>query len=76
MPIGDIVEATLGGALRWLGRMVIELVFELAIQGSGHVVLKTLRPHHEPGETASVIVGTLVWLMLGAGAFWLYRIAA
>ncbi|MBN6150492.1 hypothetical protein JR065_09075 [Xanthomonas sp. AmX2] len=76
MPLGEIVEATLGGALRWFGRVVVELVFEIAIQGSGHLVLKALRPHREPGETAAAIVGLLVWLVLGAGAFWLYRIAA
>lgn len=75
MPIGEIVEATVGGALRWLGRMMVELVFEIGIRGCGHLALKTLRPHREPDETASAIVGLLIWLALGAGAFWLYRVA-
>jgi hypothetical protein len=76
MPVGDIAGEALGGIVRFIGRLFVELVFELLIQGTGHVVLKTLRPHREPGDTESALVGLLVWAAVAAGGFWLYHHAA
>ena len=73
MHMGEIAGEALGGILRFVGRIFVELVFELLIQGTGHVILKTLRSRKEPGDTESAIVGLLVWVAVAAAGFWLYQ---
>lgn len=76
MPVGEIAGEALGGIFRFVARLFIELVFELLIQGTGHAILRTLRPHREPGDTESAVVGLLVWAAVAAGGFWFYQHAA
>ena len=76
MPLGEIAGEALGGVIRFVGRMLFELVFELLIQGSGHVVLKTIRPRREPSEVGSTVVGLLVWAAVVGGGIWFYQHAA
>jgi hypothetical protein len=76
MPVGEIAGEALGGIARFIGRVFIELIFEVLIQGTGHVVLKTFRPGREPGETESAVVGLLVWAAIIGGGFWFYQRAA
>ena len=76
MPIGDIAGEALGGVARFAGRVLFEIVFELIVQGTGHLLLRFLRPKSDPGDTASAIVGLLFWAGVVAGGFWLYHVAA
>ena len=64
MPVGEIAGEAIGSILRFAGRIFVELVFELLIQGTGHLVLKLLRPREEPGDTESAVVGILVWAIV------------
>lgn len=72
MPVGDVAGEALGGVIRFVGRVFVEFVLELLIQGTGGVVLKLLRPRHEPGETAAAIVGLVVWLVVAAVGYGLH----
>ena len=76
MPIGEIAGEALGGILRVVGRLVFELVFELMIQGTGYLLIRCVRPRHEPGDAASALVGLFFWAPVAAGVFWLYRTLA
>lgn len=44
MPRDDLAGDALGGLFRFLGRMLVEPVFELPIKGVGDGVLRVLRP--------------------------------
>jgi len=76
MPVGEIAGEALGGIVRFVGRLLVELVFELLIQGTGYAVLKALRPRQEPGDTASAVVGLLVWVAVAAAGLWFFQHAA
>jgi len=76
MPIGEIAGEALGGIFRVVGRLVFEIFFELIIQGTGHVLIRTFRPAHEPSDKACAVVGLLFWAAAGVGGYLLYRAAA
>jgi hypothetical protein len=73
MPIGDITGEALGGIVRAVARIVFEIVFEFLVKGTGHAVLRVLRPRAEPGEGESAVVGLVVWLVVAGVGFWVYR---
>ncbi|MBD9534974.1 hypothetical protein ATCM_11040 [Stenotrophomonas sp. ATCM1_4] len=73
MPLDDLAGEALRGALRVVGRMLVELVFEILLKGTGHVVIRLFRPGKEPGDAACALVGLLVWAGVAAGAFLLHR---
>lgn len=76
MPIGEIAGEVLGGAARVIGRVLFELVVEVMIRGTGHVLSRAIRPASEPGDTASAIAGVVFWATVGAGGFFVYRALA
>ena len=73
MPLDDLAGEALRGALRVVGRMLVELVFEILLKGTGHVVIRLFRPGKESGDAACALVGLLVWAGVAAGAFLLHR---
>lgn len=73
MPLGDIAGEALGGVLRFIGRLLFEVVVEVLIQGTGHVILRTVRPKSEPGETACTLVGLVFWATVIVLGWFLYR---
>ena len=73
MPLGEIVGESLGGVLRFAGRLLFEVVFEFLIQGLGHVVIRTVRPGSEPSATACTIVGLVCWAALISAGYFVFR---
>jgi len=73
MPVGDIVGEALGGVARIAGRIVVELVFEVVVQGTGYALLRLFRPDHEPSDTACAVVGLSFWVGVVAAGYWLYH---
>ena len=73
MPIGDIAGEALGAVVRLVGRMLVEVVFELVIQGAGYLLLRLFRPHSKPSDEACAIVGLLFWLTAIVVGLGLYR---
>jgi len=73
MPMDDIAGTVVNSLLRGLAWIIVELVFETIIKGTGYRVLIILRPRKEPSETACGVVGLLCWLVAVVLAFALYR---
>lgn len=76
MPLGDIAGEALGGVFRFIARIALEIVVEWLLQGTGALILRLLRPRHEPGETAATLTGLLFWIAIIVAGVWLYRQAA
>ena len=72
----DIAGEVIGGVVRVAARFIIEVVFEFAIQGTGDLILRTIRPRSEPGDAACALVGLLFWGGFATGVYWLYRLWA
>ena len=69
----EIIGDTLGGVLRFLGRFLADIVFEVLVHGLGHAVIRFVRPGHEPGPLACTVVGLLCWALVAGGGLALYR---
>ena len=76
MPLGEIAGEALGGIFRVIGRVLIEVFFELILQGTGYFLLKLVRPKHEPSDAACAIAGILFWLVMAVGGYFIYKAAA
>jgi len=76
MPLGEIAGETLGGIARVVGRILFEVFFEFIIQGTGYVLVRTVRPKTEPDDTVCTVVGLLFWVAVGVGGYFVYRAAA
>ena len=76
MPVGDVAGDAIGAVARFLGRIFVEVIFEIVIRGVGYGALKAVRPREEPGETEEAVVGFLVIIALVALGAWAYRAAA
>ena len=73
MSLGDIAGEALGGVFRFIARMVFEIVVEIVLHGTGVLILRMLRPKHEPGETAAALTGLGFWIAMVALGVWIYR---
>lgn len=69
----DAVGELLGGVLRFVGRMLVEVVVELMLYGTGHLLLKPFYRDKEPSEGLCALVGLLAWAVFAAVAFMAYR---
>jgi hypothetical protein len=76
MPLGDIAGEALGGVFRFIARIVFEIVVEWLLRGTGALILRLVRPRHEPGETAAILTGLVFWIAAIALGLWVYRQAA
>ena len=76
MPLGDIAGETLGGIVRVVGRILFEIFFEIIIQGTGYVLVRTVRPKTEPDDTICAVVGLLFWVFVGVGGYFVYHATA
>lgn len=76
MPVGEIIGEAIGGVLKVAGRLVLEVVFELFIQGTGHMLIRFVRPKSDPSDLACGIVGILFWAVVGATIYAVHRTSA
>ena len=56
--------------------MVLEVVVELLIMGTGRVLIQFVRPKSEPSDLVCGIIGILFWVTVGSGIYVLYRATA
>lgn len=69
----DALGEVLGGAIRLVGRILIEVVIEGLCHGTGWVVLKPFHRRKDPHETLCTVVGLIVWAGLALAAYATYR---
>lgn len=73
MPLDDIGGSLLGGLVRFVIYVSVDIFFEAIIKGTGHFVLVGLRPNKEPSETACAVVGLLFWAALVVAGVFILR---
>lgn len=72
--IGDIVGEVAGGALKFIGRLFLEVVFEFLIKGAGHILCSPFsRRKLDPDGGFVVVVGLAFWVALGVGLYAIKR---
>ena len=71
--VAEVIGEVLGGALRVVGRffweMVVQVLFELLIQGVGYLLCQPFKPDVEPDGTLATVVGLVAWVLFIAGGY-------
>jgi hypothetical protein len=72
--IGDIVGEVAGGALKFIGRLFLEVVFEFLIKGAGYILCSPFsRRKSDPDSVLVVVVGLVFWVAVGVGIYAIKR---
>jgi hypothetical protein len=72
--IADIVGEVVGGVLRFLGRIVLEVVFELLVKGTGSAICQPfIKKKLDPDGWLVVVVGLSFWGAVGIGLYAIKR---
>lgn len=72
----ELLGGAVALALRFIGYVLADVLFDLLVRGLGHRVLRILMPRREHGEAAAAVVGLLAWAIVAGGVLWIYRSAA
>ena len=74
MPIDELGGHFLGSALRIVGRVLLELLFELPVRGLGYAILSRRRRRVREDDLACVVVGLLFWAAVAVLAWLGWRV--
>jgi hypothetical protein len=72
MPIGEIAGELLGGAVRFLGSIVVELVLEVAIRGPGYFICRLFDEDVDPESSWVILAGVIFWILIGIVSYFSY----
>lgn len=73
MPFGEVAGEILGGAIRLIGRVFVEIVFEVCVKGLGYLVCRLFTRTVNSEGILVVVVGLLAWTFLLAGLYFSYE---
>lgn len=72
--IGDVVGEVAGGVLKFVGRLILEVVFEFLIKSLGYIICRPFsRRKLDPDSGLVVVVGLMIWVSVGVGIYAIKR---
>ncbi len=72
--IGDVVGEAAGGLLKFIGRLIFEVVFEFLIKGAGYILCRPFsRRTLDPDGGLVVVVGLTFWVTVGVAIYAIKR---
>lgn len=74
MPIGEIAGEVLGGALRVIGRILVEVVFEICIKGLGYLVCRPFSRSVNFDGVLVAVVGLVTWAIILIALYFGYEL--
>ena len=72
MPIGDIAGELLGGALRVIGNILLEVVLEIFIRGPGYLICRSFKKNIDPESGWVVLAGLAFWILVAISGYFTY----
>ena len=72
MPIGDVAGEFLGGVLRVIGNIVLEVVLEILIRGPGYLICRVFKQDINPEGGWVIVVGLAFWVFVVVSGFYTY----
>ncbi len=73
MPVGEIASEFLGGALRFIGNLLLEVVLEFLVRGPGYLLCKPFKKDVDPEGGLAAFVGIVFWVIVAVGAWFIYQ---
>lgn len=70
---GEVIGEVVGGVFRIIGRILLEVVFELLVKGAGYLVCRPFKRNVDPDSGLVVVVGLVFWLVAGVIGYAVYR---
>ncbi|VUD63767.1 hypothetical protein TDB9533_03179 [Thalassocella blandensis] len=71
MPIDTIAEGIFGSILRFIGWVLVDVIFEFLVKGMGYLVCRPFKKVNPDGLVA-LLVGIVSWIFLGIFIYLLY----
>lgn len=72
MPIGDAAGELLGGMLRTIGSIIVEVILEIAIRGPGYLICRLAKRYIDPASGWVVVMGLAFWVVIGFLGYFAY----
>jgi hypothetical protein len=74
MPLGDIAGEVIGGILRFIAQIIVEIFFEILIKGPGYLIVRIFRPREsiDADGAAVILVGVCFWVVVLLGGYFAY----
>ena len=72
MPAEIIGEAA-GGALRFIGRVFVDVFYEFLVKGAGYCICRVFTRRVDWDGAAAVLVGLAFWIALGCAGYGFFR---
>ena len=73
MPIGELAGGLIATVLRFIGQFFAEIVFEIAIKGTGYFICRLFGRRVNPDGYLATFAGLLFWGLIGIAVFWLFE---
>jgi hypothetical protein len=73
MPLGEIASEVLGGLLRLVAQIFLEVVVEILIKGPGYVVCRFFSKNADPDGVSVIVTGILFWSLSGSVGYVLFK---
>lgn len=73
MPLVEIASECLGGILRFVGHMLLDVVVKLMIRGPGYLLCKPFKRDVDPEDGIVVFVGIAFWVIVAACAWLIFQ---
>jgi hypothetical protein len=68
--IGEVVGELAGGVLKFIGHLLLEVVFEFLIKGAGYALCRPFsRRNLDADGWLVVVVGMAFWVAIGVGIY-------
>jgi len=72
MPIGEVAVELLGGAVRVVVHVFIEIVLEILIRGPGYLICRMLHKDIDTESGWVILAGLLLWAFVAFGGYFVY----
>lgn len=60
---GELVVEAVGGIVRAVVSLLVEVLFEFGVRGTGRVLLRLRRRQEEPDEATCIVAGLAFWAL-------------
>ena len=72
--IGEVLAEVAGGALRFIGRLSLEVVYEFLIKGAVYLLCRAFGGRKvDPDGGVVLVAGLAFWLAAGVGIYFVTR---
>lgn len=66
---GELIGEALGSVLRFLGRLLMEVVVEFLIRGTGYLLCRLFRRSPDLEDPVVLFIGMAFWVLVATSAY-------